>query len=331
MKKITGVLMLAILVLIISACSGKTENNSKDTGSGEADFPKKPITVLVPYAPGSFPDNSARSLTQLAEKNLPNNQSFKIENVEGGGGIIAMTQLMNAKPDGYTIAYGSVSHVSVLPHMGDATFTHDSFQPIMKDFAPIPLLMVRTDAPYNNFDEWIEYVKANPGKFSYATTGPGSISNLNMVAVAKELELDVKNISYEGGSQGITALLGKNIDGAVVMPSDALEHIEAGTLKPIFEFGQETEYEDAKSLGDLSLPDGVQAFSMLFAPKGIPEAELGILHDAFKKAHESDEYKKYTESINAKQFYLNPEDAQKNVTETYDLVGELLKDLGLID
>ncbi|PIC62775.1 hypothetical protein CSV79_15245 [Sporosarcina sp. P13] len=331
MKKITGVLMLAILVLIISACSGKTGDNSKDTGSGEADFPEKPITVLVPYAPGSFPDNSARLLTQLAEKNLPNNQSFKIENVEGGGGIIAMTQLMNAKPDGYTIAYGSVSHVSVLPHMGDATFTHDSFQPIMKDFAPIPLLMVRTDAPYNNFDEWKEYVEANPGKFSYATTGPGSISNLNMVAVAKELNLDLKNISYEGGSQGITALLGKNIDGAVVMPSDALEHIEAGTLKPIFEFGQETEYEDAKSLGDLSLPDGVQAFSMLFAPKGIPEAELEVLHDAFKKAHESEEYKKYTESINAKQFYLNPEDAQKNATETHDLVGGLLKDLGLID
>ncbi|WP_158233027.1 MULTISPECIES: tripartite tricarboxylate transporter substrate binding protein [unclassified Sporosarcina] len=331
MKKITGIILSALLLLIITACSGKGDANSKDTGSGKADFPEKPITVLVPYAPGSFPDNSARKLTQLAESNLPNDQSFNIENVEGGGGIIAMTQLMNAKPDGYTIAYGSVSHVSVLPHMGDASFSHDSFQPIMKDFAPIPLLMVRTDAPYNNFEEWKEYAEANPGKFSYATTGPGSISNLNMVALAKELNLDVKNITYEGGSQGITALLGKNIDGAVVMPSDALEHIEAGTLKPIFEFGQDTEYEDAESLGNLGLHEGIQAFSMLFAPKEIPEAELEVLHDAFKKAHESDEYKEYTESINAKQFYLNPEDSQKNVTETYDLVGKLLKELGLIE
>ncbi|PID21316.1 hypothetical protein CSV61_10920 [Sporosarcina sp. P3] len=331
MKKLTGIILSAILVLIVAGCSGKAESNSKDAGSGEGSFPEKSITVLVPYAPGSFPDNSARKLTQLAESNLPNGQSFNIENVEGGGGIIAMTQLMNAKPDGYTIAYGSVSHVSVLPHMGDASFTHDSFQPIMKDFAPIPLLMVRTDAPYDNFDEWKEYVEANPGKFSYATTGPGSISNLNMVAVAKELNLDVKNITYEGGSQGITALLGKNIDGAVVMPSDALEHIEAGTLKPIFEFGPDTEYEDAKSLGDLDLPEGVQAFSMLFAPKEIPETELEVLHDAFKKAHESDEYKEYTENINAKQFYLNPEDSQKNVTETHELVGKLLKELGVIE
>ncbi len=335
MKKITGIIMGILLILIIGACSDASEESSKDgsTETADTNFPEKPIEVLVPFSPGSLNDNGARLLSKLAEEHLPNDQPINIENVEGGGGIIAFTQLMNEEPDGHTIAYGTVSHVSVLPHMGEAAYSHDDFQPIMKDIASIPLLMVPTDAPYDNFDEWLAYVQDNPGKFSYATTGPGSISNLSMVSITDELDLDVKNVVYEGGQQGITSLLGGNVDSAVVMPTDALEHIEAGTLKPIFEFSETTKYEDAKSLKDINLKEDevVQAFSMLFAPKDIPEPELEILHEAYKKAQESDEYKEYVENINAEIYYLNPEDAQENVTVTYNLVGELLTDLGIIE
>ncbi|PIC64658.1 hypothetical protein CSV79_05830 [Sporosarcina sp. P13] len=339
MKKNIGIVMVILLLLIIGACSDSTMETTKGTESDSnpepvsTDFPKSPITVLVPFSPGSLNDTSARILAQQAEKHLPNEQPIKIENVEGGGGIIAFTKLMNAEPDGYTIAYGTSSHVSVLPHLGQAPFTHDSFQPIMKDAASIPLLMVPTDAPYDNFDEWVEYVKENPGMFSYATTGPGSISNLSMMSLANKLNLDVKNVVYEGGTQGITALLGGNIDGAISMPISANEHIEAGTLKPIFEFAETSKYEDVKVLSDVNLEedDIVQAFSMLFAPKGIQKAELDILHEAFSKAQLSDEYKEHIKNMEARLLHLNPEESQENVTVTYNLVGDLLKELGIID
>lgn len=335
MKKSLSVIMAVVLLIIISACSGSNDNSSKDAKetSANTNFPDEPITMLVPFAPGSVNDNNVRLLSQKAEEFLPNDQPINIENVEGGGGILAFTQLMNADPDGYKLAYGTVSHVSVLPHLGEATFTHDSFQPVMKDTAAIPLLMVPTDAPYDNFDEWLEHVEKNPGEFSYGTTGPGSISNLSMVSAANALDVDLKNVTYEGGSQSITALLGGNVDGAVVMPANAYEHIEAGTLKPIFEFRDTTEYDDAKALNDIGLEedDVVQAFAMLFANKDIPEAELEILHDAFKKAQETDEYVDNIANIGSEFFYLNPQDSQENATNTYKVAGELLKELGLID
>ncbi|MCH6264236.1 Bug family tripartite tricarboxylate transporter substrate binding protein [Neobacillus citreus] len=338
MKKSIQLLLFSLVLILASACSNTKESASQNNSKGgdkeakvESKFPEKPIKMIVPFAPGSINDNSARLLAKLAEKHLPHKESITIENVEGGGGIIGMTQLMNAKPDGYTIAYGTVSHVSVLPHFGEASFTHDSFQPIMKNTASIPMLVVRTDSKWNTFEDWLKFAQENPGKFSYATTGPGSISNLNMVAVAEKVGVKVKNVPYEGGAQGITALLGGHIDGAVVMPSDALEHIKAGTLKPLIVFGTEkTEYDGAVSLTDLKMEGGIEAFSMLFAPKKISKTELSILDEAFHKAQQDPEYVDYVKNSNSQILYLDPSKSQAEATRTFELAGDLLKKLGII-
>ncbi len=326
-------MLFSLLLVVLAACSDSagnaTNNSSKE--AGDSKFPEKSITLMVPFAPGSVNDSVARLLAKLTEKHLPNNKAVVVENVEGGGGIVGMTQLMNAKPDGYSLGYGTVSHVSVLPHFGDAPFTHDSFQPIMKLSASVPMLVVRADAPWNTFDELVTYAKENPGAFNYATTGAGSISNLNMVAVSNALDFEFKNVPYEGGAQGITALLGGNIEGAVVMPSDAKEHIKAGTLKALFVFSQDdSEYETASTLKDYELESGIEAFSMLFAPKNIPAEEIVILNEAFHKATQDPEFIEFTKNINTNITYLGAKESQEEATRTFNLAGELLKNLGLI-
>nr|WP_255407459.1 tripartite tricarboxylate transporter substrate binding protein [Sporosarcina sp. P13] len=287
---------------------------------------------MVPYGAGSLSDNDTRVLSKLVEKYLPNEQKVKIENVEGGGGILGMTKLMNSAPDGYTIGYGSVVHTSVLPHLEDVAFTHDSFQPIMKNTVGIPLLLVREDSPWDTFEDLKKYAKENPGKFTYSTTGPGSISNLNMVAVTSSQGIEATNIAYEGGAQGVTALLGGHIDGAIVMPKDAMEHVEAGTLKVLFDFRiDESEYDTATTLKDLGLEPGIEAYSMIYAPKGIPDEELTILSEALKKAQEDPEYLEYLEVTNQGHDYLDPEESQEEATRTFKLAEELLKEIGLIE
>ncbi|PIC63133.1 hypothetical protein CSV79_13350 [Sporosarcina sp. P13] len=336
MKK-TLLLFLTLFLIIAAGCSnsdGSTsaEEESPEKVAAESNFPEKTIKLIVPFSPGSLNDNQMRLLAKAAEEFLPNKQAITIENVEGGGGIIAMTELMNAKPDGYTIGQGTISHVSVLPHYGDASFTHDSFQHILRNTAAIPMLVVQADAPWNSYDELVAYAKENPGKFRYATTGEGSISNLNIVAVSKEHEIELKNIPFEGGSQGITALLGGHIDGAVVMPSDAVEHIAAGKLKPLFVYSQEdTEYETAATLKDYGLESGLPAVNFLLAPKGLPAEELAILHDAFSKAQEDPEVLEYLDNLYLGVHYLGPEEAQEDSTRSHELAGKLLKELGLID
>jgi tripartite-type tricarboxylate transporter receptor subunit TctC len=206
-SKATGkavIWMVTFAVLFVSVFFAPTK------GFAQSKYPTKPITFVVGYLAGGSVDISARALCTAASKIL--GQPIIVENKPGGSNVVAMAYLKNQPPDGYTLGAQTVPSL-MRQYMAKVPF--DS----AKDFTPISQyvthnfgLAVNSDSQWKTFKEFIEYAKANPGKVTYGTPGPGSIGYLAIAKLTIDERINWIHVPFEGGIAAQTALLGKHID-----------------------------------------------------------------------------------------------------------------------
>lgn len=334
MKKIIMITFLALLIIMGGCSQSNTSPSSADVSKTEqkSDFPKKPIQLIVPYAAGSSTEMIARVLAAGAEKYLPNNGSIAIVNKPGGAGTIGSTEVLNAKPDGYTIGMLTVSQLSIQPLFGNTTYTHDSFQPIIKATVVPQFLTVKSDAPWKNFDEWLNYVKQNPDDFTYATVGAGSTVHISMEALNAAANVKTKAVHFQGGGETVTAVLGNHVKGASLLPQTAKEYVKSGDFRILANLGsyKPEEYQDIPLASEKGIDAAVDVFTGVVGPKGLPENEMSIIHDAFKKALEDPKVQEELKNIDVDYSYGGPEEFQKEITESYEKYGEILRGINLI-
>ena len=174
-------------------------------------YPARPVTFVVPYAPGGLPDTVARLVGQkLSEKW---GQAVVVENKPGGNGVVAYQALASKPADGYTLLVtdGSMFNINPfiypdLPYKADKDFAHASL------IARAPLfLAVHPTLPVSNFNEFVQLVKANPGKYSYGSSGIGSIHHLCMEAIKAHAGLDIVHVPYKGTGQSIPAVVSNQV------------------------------------------------------------------------------------------------------------------------
>lgn len=187
----------------------------------ENSFPTKAIQVIVPYAAGGGNDQLARIFQIVMPKYLPNGQSIVVVNKPGGSTVIGTTEIFKAKPDGYTIGIIAGAPLSVMPAYGKTPYKHDSFQPIIKVASNPVILAVSADSSWINYDNWLDYVKKNPGKFSYSSGGAGSAPNLAMEAFNFAANVKTKHVPFDGANPAVTALLGGHVQGFAGSPQEA--------------------------------------------------------------------------------------------------------------
>jgi tripartite-type tricarboxylate transporter receptor subunit TctC len=336
MKKITMLTMLTFSVFI-GGCAQSTQDKDSAASTTEAkqvksDFPKKPIEMIVPYAPGSSTEMIARIVAKAAESHLPNKQSIVIVNKPGGAGTIGTTEVFRANPDGYKIGMITVNQVSIQPHLGKTLYSHDGFQPIMKATNVPQLLAVKADAPWKTFDEWMDYVKKNPGKFTYATPGAGATTHISLEAINAAAGVQTKAVHFESGGQQLNAVLGGHVQGASVPPQQVKEYIKSGDLRILANLGsyKPEAYKDVPLLKEKGVDAAVDIYTGVIAPKGLPKEELDILHTAFKKAIEDPAVQEQLKKLDVDPYYSGPEDFQKEITESYTKYGGILKNIGLV-
>lgn len=329
MKKILLVCLLALISLVgcsqASSSGSENANNEKDS---DADFPSKPIEVIVGFGPGGASDTIARTVANAASKYLPNDQSFVIKNVPGGAAIIGTSEVYNAEPDGYKIGFSPSGPLSVLPHLGDATYSHDSFETVIKLVSIPQMLHVQKDAPWNNFEEWAEYVRNNPGKFTFSTPGIGGEQHLAMEALNDALGVETVNVPYNSGGESSVALLGGEVDGSVVFPGT----IGSDDVKILFSFsGSKEGYDNVPTLLEEGVDVASNVYGGIIAPKGISDDRTRVIHDAFKKALEDEEVIGKLEELGYPITYGDAVSFQEEITNDANRAGELLKKLGLIE
>lgn len=309
-----------IAALGISAAAAQAQTAS--------DYPARTIEIIVPFAPGGSTDTSARLFASVLPKYLPNPTDVVVVNKPGGASTIGMTAVMNAEPDGYTIGLTSNSPVTIQPYFGTAEYSWDSFQPVIR-LADVPqVLLVKADAEWNTFEEWLDYVKANPGTFTYATPGNGSISDLAMAMLNETAGVETRAIPYDSGGKAMAAMLGSNVNGVATFQGNA----DTSQTKMLVNFSRERSkaHPDVPTLRDVGIDGYKDAYIGIVAPKGVDAEIVQVLHDAFKQALEDPEI---LEALDRQAFditYENTEDFATTLQTDYEQNGRLLKRAGLI-
>ena len=196
----------------------------------QQNFPTRPITLTVGFAPGGGTDTAARIVAKKLTDNI--GQSVVVENRAGAGGNIAAQHIATAPPDGYTIHLTSVGPMSVAPAM-----VKDLPYDVRKDIAPITMgvvfpnvIVVHPGVPARTLAEFVALAKAKAGQLDYASSGIGGAGHLTGELFKQRAGIELTHIPYKGGGPAMTDLLGQRVAMYPAVPSTALPHIEAGKL-----------------------------------------------------------------------------------------------------
>jgi tripartite-type tricarboxylate transporter receptor subunit TctC len=237
-------------------------------------FPSRTVTLVVPYAPGGLPDTIGRMVGEkLAEKW---GQSVVIENRPGGNGVVAAQYVMAKPADGYTLMVTDLATFSINP------FTYKSLPYDEKDFTFVSLtaraplfLALNPSIPATTFPEFVALAKANPGKYSYGSSGVGSIMQLAMESVNSSLGIDVLHIPYKGTGQSVPAALSGSVSLVVSAYPSLQGFARSGKLRliAVTTANRSALAPDVATIAESGIPGyDLAPYIGLTGPAGIPQA-----------------------------------------------------------
>ena len=264
------------------------------TAAQAQDFPKHPITMIVPFAAGGTSDVIARAVAEEMGKAL--GQPIVIENVAGAGGSTALARAARAEADGYTIAIGnagtSAATYTIYPKL---PFTPDSFAPIAMVAKTFGIVALRKDFPAKNLQDFIAYARKNPGKINLGHAGIGSSNFLICKSFVQAAGIDVTLVGYRGAAPALTDAIGGQIDGVCDAAASVSQAIDDKLVKGLV-VGSTVRLAtlpDLPTSSEAGLPEfEAQGWNGLFAPKGTPSAIIEKLNAAARTAVESEPVKK---------------------------------------
>ncbi|MBV7484524.1 tripartite tricarboxylate transporter substrate-binding protein [Bordetella sp. BOR01] len=299
-----------------------------------ADYPTRPITLIVPFAAGGPTDVVARTLGNELSKEL--GQPIVVENRTGAGGTLAATFVANAEPDGYTY---------LIHHNGMATATalypNLKFDPL-KSFAyvgevvDVPMtLLGRKSLPPNNMAEFIQYAKSNADKINLANAGPGAVSQLCGSLLQQALGVKFTTIPYQGTGPAMAALLGEQVDVLCDQTTQTIPHIAAGNVKfyGVTTHDRISKLPDAPTLEEQGLKGfEVKVWHGIYAPAGTPAESVATFNKALQTALQSPAFTGKMADLGAEivsKDRQTPESLQKWVKSEIDKWTPVLKAEGM--
>jgi tripartite-type tricarboxylate transporter receptor subunit TctC len=250
-------------------------------------WPSRPVTMIVPFAPGGPTDVVGRIFAQRLGDILK--QQVVVENIGGAGGMTGAERVAQAKPDGYEMLLGTVGTQAY-----SQTLYKKPLYNAVTDFAPVALvaeqplvLVVRKDMPVNSLKEFAVYVKANAAKLSFGSGGAGSATHLGCLLLNSAIGADVQHVPYRGSAPALQDLMAGRIDYLCDAVSTELAPIKAGSVKPIAILARQrsTVLPDIPTAQQEGFP-GFEAnnWIALFFPRNTPETIVHRLHEATVEA-----------------------------------------------
>ncbi|WP_084731622.1 Bug family tripartite tricarboxylate transporter substrate binding protein [Microvirga vignae] len=261
------------------------------------DYPSRDITFIVPFNPGGSSDPLSRAFAAQLEKALSRN--VNVENKPGGSATIGTNLVVRANPDGYTIGLGDSAALMYQPLVNKdlAYKTTDDYEIITK-LADVPgMLVVRPDAPWNTFEEFLADVKKSPGKIRVGVSGVRSISDMVVQQFNRAADVKITTVPFTGGGgEALLAVMGGRIEGAVGYGGNTIAQIEAGKLKVlgVFAKGKYEPVPNAMSIPDAGYNATIPSGYSVIAPKGLPNDVREKLVAASQEAVRSPEFKEFT-------------------------------------
>jgi len=284
----------------------------------QGDYPSRTITIVVPHAPGGAVDNTARLFADKLKDELK--QSIVVENRAGASGMIGAAYVARAEPDGYTLYFNASIH-SINPLLYKKDIKFDA----VKDFAPVSMLAqgalifsVHPQVPAQNVQEFVSVLKANPTKYTFATSGFGSAGHLSSALFLHDTHLtgDIPIVLYKGAAPALQDLVGGQVSAMMDPMLSSLPHVKAGKLRALAVTGRERSplLPDVPTMREAGFKDfEFYSWYGLWAPAKVPAPILKKLDAATAKIMASTEMKARLSSLGFESAYKNSADFAKYI------------------
>ena len=256
-------------------------------------FPNKPVKIIVTAAPGGTTDISSRALSDILGKEL--GQSVIVENKAGGAGIIGIQALLAAPADGYTMAMGNIGPNAINYSLYKSLpYKMEDMEPITIVIANPNVLVVNPEVPAKTVAELVALAKANPGKYSFASSGRGQSIHMSGELFKTQAGIDIIHVPYKGAGPALADLLAGQTSMMVDNLPSSMQYIKAGKLRALAVTSKNRvpELPDVPTMIQSGYPNfEVTAWFGLFVPAGTPKPVIDKLYVAVKKALDSPEIK----------------------------------------
>jgi tripartite-type tricarboxylate transporter receptor subunit TctC len=287
-------------------------------GTAAAQYPERPIQMIVAYNPGGGTDVAARTLVPYIEKHLGGAATISVLNKPGAGGEVGFTALATAEPDGYTIGFINTPVLMTIPIEREARYTLDSFEPIGNVVYDPGVFAVSADGEIKTLDDLVAAAKERPGELTYATTGIGSDDHLAMLKFQRLTDTELQHVPFEGSAPARAALLGGHVDVGVINAGEAMPYAEEGKVALLGQMAGER-WEGAADVPTFK-EQGYDIVSGsargIAAPAGTPQEAVDALAAAIEKAVMDPEFRQKAEEQALPLEYLGPQEYQQSLEAT---------------
>jgi tripartite-type tricarboxylate transporter receptor subunit TctC len=312
--------------MLLFTCIGVTE------AALAQQYPTRPIRIIVPQTPGDPCDTFGRLLGQHMSEKL--GQPLVVDNRPGASGTIGLAIAAKAPPDGYTFACGQGGNMSVIPHtMKDVPFD------AMKDFQPVALiatnylaLVVSPTTPFKNVAEFVKYLKANPGKVSFATNGEGAFMHMTTEVFRSFVGFDYVHVPFKGVAPAAAEVMSGRVDAAFGSFTGMYPFVTSGRVRllGIARATRAPNYPDIPTVAET-----VQGFTSggwfgFVAPAKVPKEIITVLNREANAAMKRPEVRAKLESLGLEVWTESPEYMGKLMKSEYEKYGKVARDIGLV-
>ncbi|MDR6858258.1 tripartite tricarboxylate transporter substrate binding protein [Variovorax guangxiensis] len=296
-----------------------------------SDYPNKPIKMVIPYTPGGSIDTVGRMVADQLQRQL--GQPIVIENLPGASGVLGSLNVKKAKADGYTLLFNASSQV-YMP-LVVAKKTYDAEQ----DFTPVgqighvPLVVaVNNDVPAKSLSEFATLAKANPGKYTWATSGLGTTSHLSEEMINRALKLNMEIIAYKGAVPQLTDVVGGHVSAAVSPMPGVRSFVQAGRLRALAVTSKTrvANMPDVPTVAESGIP-GFELLSWygIWGPADMPAAVTNRLNAEIAKAVDTPALKAKFAELSFVPAKSNPEQFKKLIREDLSKIGQAVKEANI--
>ena len=295
----------------------------------QAAWPERPITLVVPYAPGGYTDLTARLTARYVEKAL--GKPVVIDSRPGAGGIVGTQAVASAAPDGYTFCVCSVGAISVAPFAQKV-----GYDPI-KDLAPVSVIstivqavVVKKALPVKSMAELVAYAKANPGKLNFGSSGAGGLTHYSVELFQARTGTSMVHIPFKGGAPAMAAVLSGDIDLSFANMTDALPQIEADTVRGLAVTSLERSpyFPNLPSIHETVSPHfTVETWNAIIAPPKTPEPIIQQMAELLIKMADDPEVIAAMGKLGASTVKSTPEQFRTQISQEIEQWKPLIKEI----
>ncbi len=322
-----GWLMASAAAIVIGAVgmSGAVQAQS---------YPDRPLTLIVPWGAGGGTDATARIIASLLEGEI--GQPVNVVNRTGGSGVVGHSAIAEAEPDGYTIGMATVE-INMMHWQGLTDLTWEDYTPLALMNEDPAAVHVRADSEWEDLNDMLDSIRANPGEHRASGTGQGGIWHLAIAGLLSELDMDPTSVPWvpsQGAAPGLQDLVAGGID---IVPSsipEARSLLEAGRVKSLAVMSSERNdaFPDVPTTEEIvGVSWNIGAWRAIVGPDGMPEEAVQTLTEALEKIYNSDEYAEFMSGQGFGMRWAVGDDLVNFMSDSNDNLGAVMREVGLAE